>query len=402
MADVRALLKEQQAARRIQHTHVTYSTTGRLICLVCNLQLKSESLWAGHQRSPNHRRLLQEAEGNKDEAKKVPSDGSGSPGKKIIQDDITNPPTLKRKSEREDVETAPMSPTKKRKGRDLDDTPDKNEAIRKRSKSHIDPTKPKSKYASSLPGFLPEGFFDAGSAPQESDPKTGKEEEGEKADQPPKTPAPKKDNVTPPMLTGEFTLASRPLTPMDTSRSASRSGSKPLTPMDVGTPSKNPLSRSSTLQTITSAEEVGDDKKEKKTQAQIDEDEWAAFEADIAAVEAVPDHAVITAAPVSAEEMANMTVEETYLSKRERLEREREQEREDIMNKVLDEQEEMRDLEARVNRLKARTDEVKKLREKAKEKTLPEESTQETKENDQEDDDDDSDLDEDDEDWLRG
>lgn len=403
MADVRALLREQQAARRIQHPHVTYSTTGRLICLVCNLQLKSESLWAGHQRSPNHKRLLQEAEGIKDGAKKVPSDGSGSSGKTITQDDITNRPTFKRKSEEEDEGTAPMSPTKKRKGRDLDDTPDKNEAIRKRSKSHIDSTKPKPEYAPSLPGFLSEGFFGAGNPSEESDSKTGKEEEeGEKEGQPPKSPAPKKDNVTPPMLTSEFTLASRPLTPMDTSRSASRSGSKPLTPMDVGTPSKNPLSSSSTLQTMTSVEEDGDDKKEKKTQTQIDEDEWAAFEADIAAAEAVPDDAVITAAPVSAEEMANMTAEETYLSKRERFEREREQEREDIINKVLDEQEEMRELEARVNRLKARTEEVKKLREQAKEKALPEVSTQETKENEEEDDDDDSDLDEDDEDWLRG
>ena len=403
MADVRALLKEQQAARRIQHPDVTYSTTGRLICLVCNLQLKSESLWAGHQRSPNHKRLLQEAQSTKVGAKKVPPDSSGSSGKTITQDDITNPPTLKRTSEDEDDERAPVSPSKKRKGRDLDDTPDKDEAIRKRSRSHIDPTQPIPKYAPSLPGFLPEGFFDAGNAPRESDSKTGKEEDGEKEGQPPKTPAPKKDNVTPPMLTGEFTLASRPLTPLDTSRSASRSGSKPLTPMDVGTPSKNPLSRSSTLQTITSAAEVGDDKKEeKKIQAQIDEDEWAAFEADIAAAEAVPDAAFITAAPVSADEMANMTVEETYLSKRERLERDREQEREDIINKALDEQNEMRELEARVNKLKARAEEVKKLRVQAKEKALPEISMQETKENEEEDDDDDSDFDEDDEDWLRG
>ena len=403
MADVRALLKEQQASRRIQHPHVTYSTTGRLICLVCNLQLKSESLWPGHQRSPNHKRLLQEAEGNKGGAKKVPSDGSASSEKTITPDDITNQPTLKRKSEGEDEDAAPMSPTKKRKERDPEDTPDKNEAIRKRSKSHIVPTQSKPKYAPSLPGFLPEGFFDAGNSPQVPVSKIGKKEEGEKEGQPPKTPAPKKDNVTPPMLTGEFTLASRPLTPMDTSRSASRSGSKPLTPMDASTPSKIPLTGSSTLQTITSAEKVGDDKKEEnKTQAQIDEDEWAAFEADIAAAETVPDDAVITAAPVIAEEMASMTVEETYLSKRERLEREREQEREDIINKALDEQEEMRELEARVNRLKARTEEVKKLREQAKEKALPEVATQETKENEEEDDDDDSDLDEDDEDWLRG
>ena len=406
MSDVRALLKEQQAGRRIQHPHVTYSTTGRLICLVCNLQLKSESLWAGHQRSPNHKRLLAEAEGNKDGSKKVSSDGSGSSEKTITQADVSIPAILKRRQEDhgDEEQRAPMSPTKKRKAqRDFDEsnTPDRYEAIRKRSKSQIDPTQPKPKYAPSLPGFLPEGFFDAGHAPQEDT--ESKENEGEqgKEQQPPKTPAPKKDTTTPPMPSGEFTLASRPLTPMDTSRSASRSGSKPLTPMEVGTPSKNPLSRSSTLQTITSAEEVDEEnkKEEKKSQAEVDEDEWAAFEADIAAAEAIPDDAVISAAPVSAEELANMTVEETYLSKRERLEREREQEKEDIINKALDEQEEMKELEARVNKLKARTEEVKKLRVQARDKAQPpvEKEIAEV-----EDEDDDSDLEEDDDDWLRG
>ena len=286
--------------------------------------------------------------------------------------------------------TGSESPSKKRKAQreaDSEDETESSEAIRKRSKSEPEPAPPKAKHIPTLPGFLPEGFFDNA---------TDRPKDAETEQQPPKTPGPKKNNVTPPMPNGEFTLASRPLTPMDTSRSTSGSGSKPLTPMDVGTPSKNPLSRSSTLATITEPGE--DDTSGIKTVAEVDEDEWAAFEADIAAAEAVPEDAVITAKPVSAEELANMTVEEMYLTKRERVEREREQEREDVINKALDEQEEMRELEARVSKLKARTEEVKKMREQVKEKHLPEVPVDKKEEESE----DDSDLDEDDEDWLRG
>lgn len=394
MADVRALLKEQQAARRIDHPHVTYSTTGRLICLPCNLQLKSESLWAGHQRSPNHQKKLKEAQDTVQAVEKAPSSGSRSSGKPITQNTITIAPSLKRRQDGEGIGSE--SPSKKRKAqREMDSDGDMNsdETIRKRSKSAAEPAPPKPKHDPTLPGFLPEGFFDNGVA--------GQEAEVHPQPQAPKTPAQKKDTITPPMPNGEFTLASRPLTPMDTSRSASRSGSKPLTPMDVGTPSKTPLSRSSTLATAAAAGS-GEEEKKEAAKGDVDEDEWAAFEADIAAAEAMPEDAVITAAPVSAEDLANMTVEETYLSKRARIESEREQEKEDIINKALDEQEEMKELEARVNKLKARTEEVKKLREKAKEehkddKPLPEAPVEASDEEEE-----DSDDGEDDEDWLRG
>lgn len=294
-----------------------------------------------------------------------------------------------------------MSPSKKRKAQrdeDIEGDGSKEEALGKRRRSQAEPAAPKPKYTPSLPGFLPEGFFDnAAEAPKAE---AGGQNEAEAQPQPPKTPAPKQNDNTPPMLNGEFTLASRPLTPMDTSRSASGSGSKQLTPMGVGTPSKQSLSRSSTLATITSAGEAEEATRKEKTPAQVDEDEWAAFEADIAAAEAMPEDAVITAAPVSAEDLANMTVEEAYLSKRERVEREREQEKEDAINKILDEQAEMRELEARVSKLKARTEEVKKMREQVKERPQPEIPAAEKKH--QEESEDDSDIDEDDEDWLRG
>src|SRR5271156_4092529 len=59
MADVRSLLRNERNARRISHPHATYSTTGTLVCLVCHIQLKSESLWNGHLRSTQHAMRLQ-------------------------------------------------------------------------------------------------------------------------------------------------------------------------------------------------------------------------------------------------------------------------------------------------------------------------------------------------------
>jgi zinc finger protein 830 len=56
MADVRALLAKERASRRIPHPHLTYAKSGALMCTICNLNVKSESLWEGHLRSANHRK----------------------------------------------------------------------------------------------------------------------------------------------------------------------------------------------------------------------------------------------------------------------------------------------------------------------------------------------------------
>ncbi|MCJ1253470.1 hypothetical protein MMC24_001282 [Lignoscripta atroalba] len=59
MTDVRSLLRNERASRRITHPQVTYSTTGTLVCLVCHIQLKSESLWDSHLKSKQHAMRLQ-------------------------------------------------------------------------------------------------------------------------------------------------------------------------------------------------------------------------------------------------------------------------------------------------------------------------------------------------------
>lgn len=62
MSDVRALLAAERQSRRISHPHLSYTKSGALLCNVCNLNVKSETLWEGHLRSANHRKNLQKAQ----------------------------------------------------------------------------------------------------------------------------------------------------------------------------------------------------------------------------------------------------------------------------------------------------------------------------------------------------
>ena len=87
--------------------------------------------------------------------------------------------------------------------------------------------------------------------------------------------------------------------------------------------------------------------------AVVDEDEWAAFEADIAAAEApTVEDAVISAPAMSAAELAAKSREEEIAQRKERQEAELEGDKEDAARKLEDEFEEMEALEERIRRLK--------------------------------------------------
>lgn len=64
MADIRALLAQERASRRITHPHLTYTKSGALICNVCQLNVKSETLWDGHLRSANHKKNVAAQQAN--------------------------------------------------------------------------------------------------------------------------------------------------------------------------------------------------------------------------------------------------------------------------------------------------------------------------------------------------
>ncbi|GLA57841.1 hypothetical protein AtubIFM54640_005636 [Aspergillus tubingensis] len=100
----------------------------------------------------------------------------------------------------------------------------------------------------------------------------------------------------------------------------------------------------------------------------IDEDEWAAFEREVVAPTRMPHRpaalaaeATISAAPVSADELAAQQQKETEAIKKSR-EAEVEGEREDAARFMEDEFDEMEQLEERVRRLKHKREELRKLR----------------------------------------
>lgn len=59
MADARSLLQSERATRRINHPFASYSSSGKLLCNVCNLLIKTESLWSNHVKTPQHSIRLQ-------------------------------------------------------------------------------------------------------------------------------------------------------------------------------------------------------------------------------------------------------------------------------------------------------------------------------------------------------
>lgn len=101
----------------------------------------------------------------------------------------------------------------------------------------------------------------------------------------------------------------------------------------------------------------------------VDEDEWAAFERDVATLPAetsIPSAltaaATITAAPLSAAELAARTTADASTQKKELKEAELEGEKEDAARQLEDEFDQMEELENRVKRLRAKREELRQKR----------------------------------------
>lgn len=102
------------------------------------------------------------------------------------------------------------------------------------------------------------------------------------------------------------------------------------------------------------------------TAGTVDEDEWAAFERDVASpppatntISAIRASATIEAAPLSAEEIAAQTRQDLS-TQRGRREAELEGEKEDATRHLEEEFEEMEELEARVKRLRDRREQLRR------------------------------------------
>lgn len=57
--NVRSLLRNERKARRIEHPHATYNSSGVLACQLCHISIKAESLWNQHIHGSHHRGQLQ-------------------------------------------------------------------------------------------------------------------------------------------------------------------------------------------------------------------------------------------------------------------------------------------------------------------------------------------------------
>ncbi|KAM0376938.1 hypothetical protein ACHAPK_001913 [Fusarium culmorum] len=62
MSDIRSLLRQQRAARRIEHPYASYSEAGKLLCTLCHEQIKTETLWDSHVRGEAHKTRLIKAQ----------------------------------------------------------------------------------------------------------------------------------------------------------------------------------------------------------------------------------------------------------------------------------------------------------------------------------------------------
>lgn len=270
MTDVRSLLRNERASRRIVHPQATYSTTGTLVCLVCHIQLKAESQWEKHLLSAQHAMHLQ----------------------RIRDGTLGRPPGAP-----PPVEESLNGGGKKRKADDGE------ERVKKRRVQLEEP--------------IPEEPIDGGSGAAADSDQDGQDGEGS-AD-----PA---ALITQP-LPGP---AKAPPTPPNRAENNTRSDNLSTT----------------------------------KNHQAIDEDEWAAFEREVATppptTSILSSEATISAAPLSAAEIAVQEREEANLQKKERMEAVIEGEKEDATRRLEDEFEEMAGLEEKVRRLREQREALRK------------------------------------------
>ena len=270
MTDVRSLLRNERASRRIVHPQATYSTTGTLVCLVCHIQLKAESQWEKHLRSAQHAMRLQ----------------------RIRDGTLGRPPGAP-----PPVEESLNGGGKKRKANDGEERAKKRRV----------------QFEQTVPEEPVQGDSDAAAADSDQG---GQDGEG----------LIETTTLVPRLRPEPFNV---PPTPSNDATKNTGSGN---------------LSTSNNHQTI-------------------DEDEWAAFEREVATppptTSILMSEATITAAPRSAAEIAAQEREEANVQKKERMEAVVEGEREDAARRLEDEFEEMAGLEEKVRRLRVQREQLR-------------------------------------------
>ncbi|KAI1040952.1 hypothetical protein LB505_006654 [Fusarium chuoi] len=342
MSDVRSLLRQQRAARRIEHPYAAYSDAGKLLCTLCHEHIKTESLWDSHVRGEAHKTRLIKAQ-------TAASSNARAPQQQTSQ-----------KRKHDDNEEAID---------DKDGDVEMDDGRRKRNKAN---------------GVDGDGDGD-----------------GDNKDQTLTPPRLTRRTSTTPSQGVEIQIPSRPATP------AHRDGSSASTP---GGQLNNLTSQSATA-SLPSRQASSLTTGERLTSAAaiaVDEAEWAAFEADIAATTATYDEgATISAPAMTVEEAAaaDAQKEEEAEKRRAQADVDLEDEKEEATRALEEEFEEMEELEARVKRLKDKREALRKRGESFSQGNGTEKPTSLGKENldtpaiEEKDEDDDEEDDEEDDDW---
>ncbi|KXX83033.1 hypothetical protein MMYC01_200472 [Madurella mycetomatis] len=321
MADVRALLRQQRAARRIEHPHAAYSDAGKLLCTVCREHVKTESLWDGHLRSTGHRQRLQSLH-------KASSNNGTNGYAGFVGEDLDR--------------NGNLAPSNKRKLVDADEETDghagEDTVRRKRSRAELEAT-------------------DQG---QEG---TSKKDDRGKASKPLTPPLTRRTSGTPSMGV-EMQIPSRPATP---GPSGTPMATTPKVP--VGRPSlisDEPQQQRKDSTSLASADAQLQPADQMSAAAPVNEDEWAAFEAELihgtagksstkpAAAAALDSGAVISAPVMSAAEIAAKSEEEESAKRRALVDIQIEDEKEEATRALETEFEVMEELEARARKLRER------------------------------------------------
>ncbi|KAK3332811.1 hypothetical protein B0T19DRAFT_416545 [Cercophora scortea] len=344
MADVRALLRQQRAARRIDHPHAAYSDVGKLLCTVCHEHVKAESLWDGHVRSPGHRQRLQALSQQLGAAASITEKPAAPPS-----ENADHSTSHKRKLDEDDDDDD-----------DMEDETAQEEAVR-RKRSRPDMT------LGDDTGHHKTNFHN------------GK----------PLTPPETRRQSATPTLGVEMQMPSRPATPVavrgDGSGSSNGSaggtpgtapvGRSPLIPHDAATststsqpqqpkaaPTSQPPNTTTSAPTSQAQQPPTAAAAAVEAAQTIDEDEWAAFEADLVHGTAhAQTDAVISAPAMTAAELAAKSEEEETAKRRTAADIEMEDEREDAAQALESEFEVMEELEARARKLRERREALRVL-----------------------------------------
>ncbi|KAI1656376.1 hypothetical protein F4813DRAFT_134144 [Daldinia decipiens] len=308
MADARALLRAHRAENRIKHPHAAYSDAGKLLCKLCHEPVKTEALWESHIRNSNHRKRAQALQSNLPEQPQTASSADGGNAKR----------------KHDDVDEGIS---------DADD--DAEEAIRKKR------SKP------DLALSMSNG--------------------GEKRQSPPEL---SRRTSHPPVQGVEIAIPSRPATPAAGSNSATSTpkgapvGRSPLigsetTSTATSTPSNLPISTQS-LSVPSSTTTATVPPQAQPSNSAVDEAEWAAFEAELAAEPAPTSGPQGYSADATISAPAMTAAQIAAKSQKHFVDAQIADEREDATRALEAEFEEMEELEGRVRRLKERREQLRK------------------------------------------